>query len=44
MEYMETKKELNEVKQLELNISNSTMAVRNLMEEYSIFDIAVLFD
>lgn len=44
MKYIETKEELNEVKQLELNTSSGTITARNLMEEYSIFDIAVLFD
>jgi hypothetical protein len=40
---METKKELNEVKLYELNASSGTIVARNLIEEYSIFDIAVLF-
>lgn len=44
MKYTETKEKLNEVKQPELNISSGTMTARNLTEEYSIFDIAVLFN
>lgn len=44
MEHIETREKLNKVKQPELIASSGTIVARNLSKEYSIFDIAVLFD